>query len=397
MVSVTASNGIARWDNVAALYLFTRRIALNEEVSHVRSIVNLDPTITRDQYEMMYSFPDAIPDPQSRDAIKTVMTKLTSEHTTLVLVYPRHDPMGPQATGLVTYIRNIDIGGFQVHVTGPTALTKDMVDQMYRQFIWVLIFIAVATYLALAWLLRSVVLPLKAILLNLASVAAAYGILVFIFQDGHFSEVLNFTADGTTVFMAIVIVYGIVFGLSMDYEVFLLTRVKEEWERTNDNTASVALGLARTGRVITSAALIMVAVFGAFVLGDIVLSKIVGMGIALAVLLDATIIRLILAPALMRILGKWNWWAPSFLRRFWQREERIGSKDTGLAPGDVAVATLRMDSKEVCKHEVGQGVRCIGAGLGDRDRCRGLQLRQESGKARNAHLRSLPVLERRYR
>ncbi len=252
------------------------------------------------------------------------MAKLTSEHTTLVLVYPRQDPMGPEATGLVTYIENIEMGGFQIHVTGPTALTKDMVNEMYRQFVWVLIFIAVTTYLALTWLLRSAILPLKAILLNLASVAATYGILVFIFQDGHFSNVLDFTADGTTVFMAIVIVYGVVFGLSMDYEVFLLARVRETWLETRDNVASVALGLARTGKVITSAALVMVAVFGAFVLGDIVLSKIVGMGIALSVLLDATIIRLLLAPALMRIMGKWNWWAPSFLRRLWREDNRIG-------------------------------------------------------------------------
>jgi RND superfamily putative drug exporter len=337
MVSITADSGITRWDNVAALHQFTRRIALNEEVSRVQSIVDLDPTITRDQYEIMYSYPDAIPDPESRDAIKMVLTKLTSEHTTLVLVYPRHDPMGPQATALVTYIRNINTGGFQVHVSGPTALTKDMVDQMYRQFIWVLIFITVATYLALYWLLKSAVLPLKAILLNLASVAATYGILVFIFQDGHFSGALNFTADGSTVFMAIVIVYGVVFGLSMDYEVFLLTRVRETWLETRDNTASVALGLAHTGRVITSAALVMVAVFAAFLLGDIVLSKIVGMGIALSVLLDATIIRLLLAPALMRILGKWNWWAPSFTWRHPLIVKEPGHEVGGEAPVYTAV------------------------------------------------------------
>jgi RND superfamily putative drug exporter len=335
MVCVTTNSEVTRWENVAALYQFTRRIALNEEVSRVQSIVNLDPIITRDQYEIMYSYPDAIPDPQSRDAIKTVMAKLTSGHTTLVLVYPSHDPMSPQATGLVTYIRNTDTVGFQVHVTGPSALMKDMVDQTYRQFMWVLIFIAVATYLALAWLLKSAVLPLKAILLNLASVAATYGILVFIFQDGHFSGVLNFTADGTTVLIAIVIVYGVVFGLSMDYEVFLLTRVREKWLETRDNVASVGLGLAHTGRVITSAALVMVAVFAAFLLGDILLTKLVGMGVAIAVLLDATIVRLILAPALMRILGKWNWWAPSFA---W-RHPRIAKEPAQKVADEVPVYT----------------------------------------------------------
>lgn len=350
MVCVTTDDSITEWHNVHSLYEYTRRIASNEEVSHVQSIVNLDPTITRDQYEIMYSFPDAIPDPQSRDAIRTVMAELTSEHATLVLVYPRQDPMGPEATDLVTDIDNIETGGFEVHVTGPTALTKDMVDQMYRQFVWVLIFIAVATYLALTWLLRSAILPLKAILLNLASVAATYGILVFIFQDGHFSNVLGFTADGTTVFMAIVIVYGVVFGLSMDYEVFLLARVRETWLETRDNVASVALGLAHTGRVITSAALVMVAVFGAFVLGDIVLSKIVGMGIALSVLLDATIIRLLLAPALMRIMGKWNWWAPSFLRR-----PRAAAQVRVAGDEDMTTNGLTLPMPVVSEH--GEGIK----------------------------------------
>jgi RND superfamily putative drug exporter len=116
--------------------------------------------------------------------------------------------------------------------------------------------------------------------------------------------------------------FCIVFGLSMDYEVFLLTRIKEEWERTNDNTASVALGLARTGRVITSAALIMVVVFGTFATGNLISLKLIGLGLAISILLDATVIRLLLAPALMRILGKWNWWAPSFAKRLpWGVEE----------------------------------------------------------------------------
>jgi RND superfamily putative drug exporter len=131
----------------------------------------------------------------------------------------------------------------------------------------------------------------------------------------------------------------------MDYEVFLLTRIKEEWDRTNDNTAAVALGLARTGRVITSAALLMVVIFGTFALGDLILSKLVGLGLAIAILLDATVVRLILAPALMRVLGKWNWWAPSFLSRHWQSREKAGSKEPGRLFPDLVVASQGDDAR----------------------------------------------------
>jgi len=211
----------------------------------------------------------------------------------------------------------MEIGGLETHVTGPVAMDEDMNDQVFHSFLWVFLFIMAVTYLSMFWLLKSVVLPLKAILLNIISVAATYGILVFIFQQGHFSSVLNFTPDGTINLQVLVMVFCIVFGISMDYEVFLLSRVKEEWDRTKDNTESVALGLGWTGRVITSSSLVMVATFGTFVTSDLVFLKMVGLGLAISILLDATVIRLCLAPALMRILGKWNWWAPSFVNRLW--------------------------------------------------------------------------------
>jgi len=311
LVCVTVNSKITDWDEVSALYDLTRLIASNGEVSRIDSIVNLDPSITREQYELLYTYPESIPDAR----LKSALDQLTSEHATVIRVYTKSDPMGPEARELVTSIRNLEIGDLQTYVTGPTAQDVDMVDATFHRFLWVMLFILVASYVALFWLLKSVVLPLKATLLNVVSVAATYGILIFIFQQGHLSSVLNFTADGTINFQVFVMLFCIVFGLSMDYEVFLLTRVKEEWEQTNDNTASVALGLARTGRVITSAALIMVVVFGTFVMSDLIFLKLMGLGLAISVLLDATVIRLCLAPALMRILGKWNWWAPSFVNR----------------------------------------------------------------------------------
>ena len=323
LVCVTASSKITDWNNVASLYDLTRRIALNKQVSRIDSIVNLDPSITREQYELLYTFPESIPDPR----LKGALDQLTSEHATMIRICTYTDSMGPEGRRLVTSLRDLEIGGLKIYVTGPTAQDQDTVDQVYHRFLWVLASIMVVSYLALFWLFKSVLLPLKAILLNAASVAVTYGILIFIFQEGHFSSVLDFTADGTINFQVIVAIFCIVFGLSMDYEVFLLTRIKEVWEETKENTASVALGLARTGRVITSAALVMVAVFGTVVISNLVFLKLMALGLAISILLDATVIRLFLAPALMRILGKWNWWAPKFLDRLWTKKDLPGSPE----------------------------------------------------------------------
>jgi len=313
MIAVTTDTNILSADNVAALYDFSWEIAQNKEVSHIESIVNLDTTLTKEQYQLMYSSPNSIPDPQ----IKNAMDRLTSDQATLVAVYGFHDPLGRETKELVTYIRNLELDGLNTYVTGSAALQKDMVDEMSHHLIWVLLFIIIASYLVLLWLFRSVLLPLKAIVLNMAGVAAACGILVFVFQQGHFSSLLNFTTDGTLIFLAVVITFCGAFGLSMDYEVFLLARVKEVWDETKDNTTSVAVGLERTGRIITSAALIMVVVFGSFVLTSQLLTKTIGLGLALAILIDAAIIRVFMAPALMRVMGKWNWWAPAFLVKLW--------------------------------------------------------------------------------
>jgi len=324
MMAVTAHSTILDEDKVGALYDLTREIADNEEVTRIESIVNLDPSITKEQYQQMYAFPDSIADPQIRGAVD----QLTSESTTLVRVYGESDPMSTKTIELVSYIRNLEPKGLDTYVTGPTAMSKDTIDNMYSHFPWVLLFIFVATYFSLFWLFKSVLLPLKAIILNMVGVAAAFGILVFVFQQGHFSGPLNFTAWGVIEASLPIMIFCIVFGLSMDYEVFLLARVKESWDETHDNTTSVALGLARTGRVITSAALIMVVVFGSFLFTDLIYIKVYGLGLALAIFIDAAIIRVFLAPVLMRVMGKWNWWAPAFLVRLWTPRGRNSDKDS---------------------------------------------------------------------
>ena len=177
-----------------------------------------------------------------------------------------------------------------------------------------LLLILVTTYVALLLLFRSVVLPAKAVLMNTLSILASYGALVIIFQDGHLSNLLGFTPEGVVDATTPIIMFCVLFGLSMDYEVFVLSRIKEAYDTCQDNTNAVALGLERTGRIITSAALIIVIVAGSFAFAHIVIIKALGIGIALAILIDATVVRALLVPATMQLLGRWNWWAPRWLQ-----------------------------------------------------------------------------------
>jgi RND superfamily putative drug exporter len=190
----------------------------------------------------------------------------------------------------------------------------DYLDNLYAQFPVCILFVVVVTYLVLLVLLRSAILPLKAVLMNALSLLGAYGALVWIFQQGHLSALFNFSPTGYVDEITPIITFCTLFGLSMDYEVFLLSRVREQYLSTGDNTGAVATGLERTGRIITSAALILVTVAGSFAFTDIVLIKAVGLGLAIAILLDATLIRCLLVPATMRVLGQWNWWLPAWLR-----------------------------------------------------------------------------------
>ena len=199
-------------------------------------------------------------------------------------------------------------------VTGQTAFDLDTIDFVASRAVRAVGFVIAMTLLALFVLLRSIVLPIKAVVMNLLSIAASFGAIVFIFEQGHFSQALNFTPQSLDPAVP-VILFCIVFGLSMDYEVLLLSRIQEEYQRTGDNTHSVAEGLERSGRLITAAALIMVAVFTGFALADVVIIKSVGVGMAIAVALDATLVRALIVPATMRLLGRANWWAPRFMAR----------------------------------------------------------------------------------
>lgn len=214
--------------------------------------------------------------------------------------------------------------GRQVLITGLAQINRDSADAITSRLPLVLGVIAVITFVLLFLLTGSVVLPLKALVLNVLSLTAAFGALVWIFQDGHLGA-LGTTPTGTLVANMPVLLFCIAFGLSMDYEVFLVSRIREYWLATGDNDESVALGLARTGRVVTAAALLMSISFGALIAAQVSFMRMFGVGLTLAVLADATLVRMLLVPAFMRLLGRWNWWAPKPLSRL---HERVGISET---------------------------------------------------------------------
>jgi len=199
-------------------------------------------------------------------------------------------------------------------VAGFAAYSLDTLWAIQDNLPIALAFILISTIILIFIQVRSIIIPIKAIVMNILSISASFGMLVFVFQWGYGADLLNFTPQPIEATNP-VIMFCIVFGLSMDYEVLMLSRIHEEWERTGDNTLAVANGLQKTGRLITGAAAIMVVVFSAFGLSSIIILKQIGFGLALAILLDATIVRALVVPATMRLMGKWNWWSPKWLDR----------------------------------------------------------------------------------
>jgi RND superfamily putative drug exporter len=240
--------------------------------------------------------------------------------STYLSVVPDVEPLSDEGETLVHEIRAAD-APFDVQVTGQSAQLVDTKDALFDRLPLAAGIIALVTFVVLFIQFGSVVIPIKAVILNLLSLSATFGAMVWVFQDGNLSGPLDFTAIGSIDSTTPILMFCIAFGLSMDYEVFLLSRIKEEYDRTGDNELSVARGLERTGRIVTAAALLIAVVFIAFASSHITFIKLFGVGLTLAVLMDAFLIRGTLVPAFMRLAGGWNWWAPAPLRRL---HDRIG-------------------------------------------------------------------------
>ena len=205
--------------------------------------------------------------------------------------------------------------GARVLVGGVTPILLDLTDRVATRLPLLIGVVVALSFVLLLLVFRSILVPVKAAVLNALSICAAYGAVVAVFQWGWGAGLIGVDHTVRIVSFVPMVMFAILFGLSMDYEVFLLSRIREEWLRTGDNRESVVQGLARTGRIITSAALILLVVVGAFAAGELVYVKQMGLGMAAAIALDVTLVRALLVPATMQLLGDWNWWLPPFLRR----------------------------------------------------------------------------------
>ncbi|HIM61442.1 MAG TPA: MMPL family transporter [Dehalococcoidia bacterium] len=318
-VVVQARGDILQPDNLLALDQLARDIAATPGVSRIDGLANVSP-----------------------ESIDSLAPRFASGDFTWLSVISGLDRNSDEAQNLVKVIRGIaPANGLEILVGGETAQLVDTKGSLYDNIPWALAFVFGVTFIVLFLMFGSVVLPLKAVIMNALSIGATFGILVWIFQWGNLSGPLNFEPSGFLISALPMLLFGVVFGLSMDYEVFLLSRVKEEHDRTGDNAQAVAKGLQHTGRIITSAALLFIVLTGAFATADIVIIKSLGVGMAIAIALDATIVRALLVPATMRLMGDYNWWAPRPLKWLW---DRIGIQETEGPPTPALVPAVVADN-----------------------------------------------------
>ncbi len=307
LIAVQTQGDVLSPDNIRKLYSYVQRIQADPRVARVDSIVSADPRFTLDQYELLYTHPQLIADPY----LSALVNASVAGNTMEISIISKYGMLDQRSQALVQALRNTPPGaGISILIDGGTAGDIDYVNSLYTDFPKAILVVALTTYIVLLLLFRSLVLPLKALLMNTLSILASYGALVVIFQNGFLHQVLGFTPPGFVEASSPILLFFALFGLSMDYEVFLLSRVQEAFWQTGDNTRAVALGLQRSGGIITSAALIVIVVSASFTTADVILVKALGLGMALAVLLDATFVRALLVPATMRLLGNLNWWLP---------------------------------------------------------------------------------------
>jgi RND superfamily putative drug exporter len=308
--------------SIAAVTAVAGRIAAVDGIDRVEGPFSMtDPAtgqpMTPEQVAQLYAAPAGSLPPEIAAAVARLRDAYIRGNVVQLDAVSPLKSSEPAGTEVITRVRAVplDAGISRMQVGGAAALGEDFLLSQADRIPWAVGTTLLASAIILFLLFGSLAIPIKAVIMTLLSLTASFGALVWIFQEGNLHQLLNFQPLGYTIAGNPVIMFAVLIGLSMDYEVLLLSRMQESYRRTGDNTAAVADGLARTAGVITGAALIMVTVFAAFALADTVTIKSIGVGMALAVALDATIVRVLLVPATMRLLGKWNWWAPGPLGR----------------------------------------------------------------------------------
>jgi RND superfamily putative drug exporter len=295
-IAVETDGPVLAPEGLRALQAWLEEVARLPGVEEVRTpLRGLDPERGRESADI---------------AGKMELDRTVHEDLALVNVQSAHGWRTPEAARTVNAVRDVAHAGLEVEVGGPTALLVDVRGTLSRYGALVAVLVILWNVGVLYLAFRSVLVPIKAALVNLLSLAASYGVLVLVFQDGHLASVLDFEPPGGIEATIPVVMAAIVFGLSMDYEVFLLARIQEEFARDGDVRRSIREGVAWSGRVITSAALILLVVIGAFAAGELVFVKEIGVGMAAAIVLDVTLVRALLVPAAMKLLGRWAWWSP---------------------------------------------------------------------------------------
>lgn len=298
-------------NNLENLFQLVKKIKKNPSVKQVNSIVNTSAELKADQYHALYSMPKEMRPAGVSQLLKTT----TTSRTTVINVISKYSSHSPQTIALVKDLRDMSEKGLTLKLTGGPASNADVFQAIGQIFPYMVLWVVGLTYFILLILFRSVFLPLKAIFVNILSLCASYGVLVFVFQEGHFHELLNFNPQGMLDISLLIIIFCALFGFSMDYEVFLLMRIKECYEKSHDNDKSIVFGIEKSSKIITSAALIVIILCGSFMSADVLMVKEFGLGIAVAIFVDAFIIRILLVPAIMGLMGRWNWYLPRWLDR----------------------------------------------------------------------------------
>lgn len=299
-------------NNLNKIYDLVAKLKKNPRVKKINGIINSDSDLSKKQDYLMYHSKKNLSDTQ----IKQLLAFTTIRHVTVLNIISKYPINSPETKKLILELRSLKpIHGLSLQLTGNAVVHMDVLHTIYKILPYAILWIMVFSYLILLILLRSIFLPLKAILMNLLSLCASYGAMVFVFQEGYFSEILNFEPQGMLDISLLVIIFCALFGFSMDYEVFLLSRIKEAHDQTKDNNKSIIFGIEKSSRIITSAALIVIVICGSFLVADVLMVKAFGLGIAVAIFMDAFLIRSFLVPATMALFKKWNWYLPKWLDR----------------------------------------------------------------------------------
>ncbi|MBK6744053.1 MAG: MMPL family transporter [Hydrogenophilales bacterium] len=315
LIAIRADAEVTAPESVAGIHALTKQIQALPGVTRIAGMASLDDALTLEDYQMLYQNPGQFP-----VAAEALANHARGKLTRLVVFYS-FPPKAPEAQNLVEQIRAIarPSGIEEVHVGGYPAFYLDYLDSLRKWVPVTMLAIVGIIFVLLFLMLGSLMLPLKVVLTSLLSLSATFGVLVLIFQYGYLSEFLGFTPAGALDGTVLVLIFASAFGLSIDYEVFLLSRVKEMCDSTSDSLQAVAAGVQRSGPIITNAALLIGIVLSAFAMGEVVFMKQIGLGLLMAVVVDATIVRMLLVPSTMRLLGRLNWWAPKPLLRIYER------------------------------------------------------------------------------